>query len=74
MMDAGRRAATGGMPLYKYVGNRILTAIQNALLRDPAVSEFHSGYRVYSVSALRRIRFGSTPTTSTSTPRSSSSC
>ncbi|MGA3028711.1 MAG: bifunctional glycosyltransferase/class I SAM-dependent methyltransferase [Bryobacteraceae bacterium] len=49
-------ALKGGMPLYKYVGNRILTAIQNLLLRS-SLSEFHSGYRLYSVDALRRIPF-----------------
>jgi 2-polyprenyl-3-methyl-5-hydroxy-6-metoxy-1,4-benzoquinol methylase len=49
-------ALRGGMPLYKYVGNRLLTAMQNALLRTH-LSEFHSGYRAYSVAALRRIRF-----------------
>jgi glycosyltransferase involved in cell wall biosynthesis len=49
-------ALRGGMPLYKYVGNRLLTAMQNALLRTH-LSEFHSGYRAYSVDALRRIRF-----------------
>ena len=46
----------GGMPLYKFVGNRILTAIQNKLLRS-RLSEFHSGYRIYSVEALRSIPF-----------------
>lgn len=49
-------ARGGGMPLYKFVGNRILTGVQNALL-GTKFSEFHSGYRVYSVEALRRIRF-----------------
>jgi len=49
-------ALRGGMPFYKYVGNRVLTAMQNALLRT-RLSEFHSGYRAYSVPALRRIRF-----------------
>ena len=49
-------ARRGGMPLYKFVGNRILTAIQNRLLRSH-LSEFHSGYRVYSTAALRRIPF-----------------
>ena len=44
------------MPLYKYVGNRILTTVQNLLLGSK-LSEFHSGYRVYSVSALTRIPF-----------------
>src|SRR5919204_3776536 len=49
-------ARAGRMPLYKYVGNRLLTRAQNALLRT-RLSEFHSGYRVYSVDALRRIPF-----------------
>lgn len=51
-----RGALKGGMPLYKYVGNRILTRIENYLLRT-ALSEFHSGYRVYTTDALRRIPF-----------------
>ncbi len=49
-------AVRGGMPIYKWVGNRILTAYQNAVL-GTALSEFHSGYRVYSVEALRSIPF-----------------
>jgi glycosyltransferase involved in cell wall biosynthesis len=49
-------ALKGGMPLYKFVGNRILTWIQNRLLRSN-LSEFHSGYRIYSVEALRSIPF-----------------
>jgi 2-polyprenyl-3-methyl-5-hydroxy-6-metoxy-1,4-benzoquinol methylase len=49
-------ALKGGMPLYKYVGNKILTTVQNALL-GTRLSEFHSGYRVYAVQALRRIPF-----------------
>ncbi len=49
-------ALQGGMPLYKYIGNRILTLFQNALL-NTSFSELHSGYRVYSVEALRRIPF-----------------
>jgi glycosyltransferase involved in cell wall biosynthesis len=55
MMTAGA-ARKGGMPLYKYVGNKILTWIQNHLLRT-SLSEFHSGYRIYSVAALKRIPF-----------------
>jgi glycosyltransferase involved in cell wall biosynthesis len=49
-------ARDGGMPLYKFVGNKILTWLQNRLL-GTRLSEFHSGYRVYAVSALRRIPF-----------------
>ncbi len=49
-------ALRGGMPLYKFAGNRLLTWIQNKLLRS-RLSEFHSGYRVYAVEALRSIPF-----------------
>lgn len=49
-------AIKGGMPLYKFVGNRILTSIQNLLLGS-SLSEFHSGYRLYSVAALRAVPF-----------------
>jgi glycosyltransferase involved in cell wall biosynthesis len=55
MLERGG-AISGGMPLYKFVGNKILTAIQNSLLRR-SLSEFHSGFRAYSVAALRRIPF-----------------
>jgi glycosyltransferase involved in cell wall biosynthesis len=46
----------GGMPLVRYLGNRVLTATQNLLL-GTKLSEFHSGYRVFSVKALRDIPF-----------------
>lgn len=49
-------ARRGGMPLYKFVGNRILTAVQNRLLHSN-LSEFHSGYRLYSTDVLRRLPF-----------------
>ena len=51
-----KAALKGGMPMYKYVGNKILTAFQNLMLGSH-LSEFHSGYRLYSVEALRRIPF-----------------
>ncbi len=44
-------ALRGGMPLYKYVGNKVLTRFENAIL-GTELSEFHSGYRAYSTSAL----------------------
>jgi glycosyltransferase involved in cell wall biosynthesis len=49
-------ALKGGMPLYKFIGNRILTALQNRILGS-ALSEFHSGYRLYSVKTLASIPF-----------------
>ncbi|MCU1430577.1 MAG: hypothetical protein JWL83_4577 [Actinomycetia bacterium] len=55
MLEAGA-ARRGGMPLYKYVGNRILTSAQNALTGSE-LSEWHSGYRAYSVPALREVPF-----------------
>jgi 2-polyprenyl-3-methyl-5-hydroxy-6-metoxy-1,4-benzoquinol methylase len=49
-------ARAGGMPLYKYVGNKLLTSFENRLL-GTSFTEFHSGYRAYSVDALRSIPF-----------------
>jgi glycosyltransferase involved in cell wall biosynthesis len=49
-------AIEGGMPLYKFVGNKILTNVQNLLL-GTRLSEFHSGYRVYATAALEGIAF-----------------
>ena len=49
-------ARQGGMPAYKFVGNKVLTTFQNWLL-GTGFSEFHSGYRLYSTEALRRIPF-----------------
>jgi glycosyltransferase involved in cell wall biosynthesis len=55
-MMQGNNALKGGMPLYKYLANRILTAIQNRML-GLNLSEFHSGYRAYATHALRRIPY-----------------
>jgi len=55
MMKRGQ-ARKGGMPLYKYVGNKILTTAENTLLGS-RLSEFHSGYRMYSVEALRKLHY-----------------
>ncbi len=49
-------ARAGGMPLYKLVGNQVLTRFQNFLLGSN-LSEFHSGYRLYSVRALQKVPF-----------------
>ena len=47
-------ALKGNMPLYKYVGNKVLTFMENRLI-GTRLSEFHSGYRAYSVHALKDI-------------------
>ena len=49
-------ARGGGMPMYKYLGNRVLTKFENAAL-GTELTEFHSGYRAYSVDALKQIPF-----------------
>ena len=53
MLEPGG-ARAGGMPRYKYLGNRILTRFENAMLGS-SLSEFHSGYRAYRVEALDSI-------------------
>jgi glycosyltransferase involved in cell wall biosynthesis len=55
MLQAGA-ARSGGMPAYKYLGNRILSRFENAIM-GLDLSEWHSGYRAYSVDALRGIPF-----------------
>ena len=49
-------ALKGGMPLYKWVGNQILTRIQNRILKSN-LAEFHTGYRAYRVESLKSIPF-----------------
>ncbi|MEK6794989.1 MAG: bifunctional glycosyltransferase/class I SAM-dependent methyltransferase [Spirochaetota bacterium] len=49
-------ALKGGMPLYKWVGNQVLTAFENAILKT-RLSEFHTGYRGYAVQFLRSVPF-----------------
>ncbi|HEX9104377.1 MAG TPA: bifunctional glycosyltransferase/class I SAM-dependent methyltransferase [Polyangia bacterium] len=51
-----RDALKGGMPLYKWLGNQVLTRFENAAL-GMSLTEFHSGYRAYSVRALAQIPF-----------------
>jgi glycosyltransferase involved in cell wall biosynthesis len=50
----GSSAIRGGMPLYKYISNRILTFIQNLLLGSK-LSEFHTGYRAFSRNTLESL-------------------
>lgn len=49
-----KKALKGGMPVYKWIGNQILTKIQNHLTNQ-AFSEWHTGYRAYRISTLQRI-------------------
>jgi len=55
MMERGA-ALEGGMPRYKFVGNRILSTMQNAM-SGASLSEWHSGYRAYSVDWLKSVPF-----------------
>lgn len=50
----GGRAREGGMPLYKYIANRFLTAFQN-LLQGAKLSEYHTGYRGYTREVLEKV-------------------
>ena len=50
----GGQALRGGMPLYKYVFNRLLTAFENLFLRIK-VSEYHTGYRAFSKEVLAKL-------------------
>lgn len=54
----GTGALKGGMPVYKYISNRILTFVQNLLLNHK-LSEYHTGYRAYSREVLEKIRYHS---------------
>jgi glycosyltransferase involved in cell wall biosynthesis len=55
-MAAGGDALGGGMPFYKFVGNKILTWLENQIV-GMDLSEFHSSYRIYSCEALKKIPF-----------------
>jgi len=52
----GKGALKGGMPIYKYIANRILTLVQNFIIRQK-LSEYHTGYRAYSSEVLRKINY-----------------
>ena len=49
-------ALKGGMPFYKFIGNKILTFYQNKLF-NTNFTEFHSGYRIYKVQSLKKIPY-----------------
>lgn len=46
----------GGMPIHKFIGNKLLTALENLIL-GLNLSEYHSGFRLYSCNALKKIPF-----------------
>ena len=52
----GKGALKGGMPIYKYIANRILTLAQNILLGQK-LSEYHTGYRAYTAEVLRTVPY-----------------
>jgi glycosyltransferase involved in cell wall biosynthesis len=52
----GKGALKGGMPLYKYIANRVLTLVQNLLL-GAKLSEYHTGYRAFSREVLLAVDF-----------------
>lgn len=52
----GKGALKGGMPIYKYVANRILTLLQNMLINQK-LSEYHTGFRAFSSKILNTINY-----------------
>ena len=52
----GKGALKGGMPYYKYVANRLLTASQNLLINQK-LSEYHTGFRAFSREVLEKVKF-----------------
>ena len=52
----GKGALKGGMPLYKYIANRVLTLFQNTLMNQK-LSEYHTGYRAYHREVLETIHY-----------------
>src|SRR5690606_9062310 len=52
----GKGALKGGMPMYKYIANRLLTFTQNVLMGQK-LSEYHTGYRAFSGEVLRSVDY-----------------
>jgi glycosyltransferase involved in cell wall biosynthesis len=50
----GKGALKGGMPMYKYIANRVLTLTQNILMNQK-LSEYHTGYRAFGIEVLNKI-------------------
>jgi 2-polyprenyl-3-methyl-5-hydroxy-6-metoxy-1,4-benzoquinol methylase len=56
MLKGSEGPLKGGMPVYKYLGNRILSSFENRAL-GLNLTEFHSGYRAYDLHTLKKIDF-----------------
>lgn len=54
----GKGALQGGMPMYKYIANRLLTFTQNVLVNHK-LSEYHTGYRAFTKQVLQGIKYHS---------------
>jgi hypothetical protein len=52
----GKGALRGGMPIYKYIANRVLTLFQNILMNQK-LSEYHTGFRAFSSDVLKNISY-----------------
>ena len=52
----GKGALKGGMPIYKYFANRLLTFFQNIMMNQK-LSEYHTGFRAFSVEVLKDIKY-----------------
>ena len=52
----GKGARKGGMPLYKYIANRLLTMVQNILMNQK-LSEYHTGYRAFTRNVLESVDY-----------------
>jgi glycosyltransferase involved in cell wall biosynthesis len=52
----GKGALKGGMPIYKYIFNRMLTLFQNILMGQK-LSEYHTGYRAFDANVLKSVNF-----------------
>lgn len=52
----GKGALKGGMPVYKYIANRVLTLFQNILMNQK-LSEYHTGFRAFDKNILKNIDF-----------------
>lgn len=52
----GKGALKGGMPIYKYIANRLLTLTQNILMNQK-LSEYHTGYRAFSGKVLQSVNY-----------------